>query len=182
MWISWRSIMFETMVAGWVVIISVSLTPYHLYWYVRSLLAHWALCGMLYYHLIIFSITLLIISGPGLGPFGVYACFVRKVSWTFLTYKPIFSSLLPSPYHPVYFILLSLHFHSISCFFFIFVSLCLFSSLGCWFFTYWCKKGSHMTPFIPSFSIDSKILVWEVVSWDGVHVFISDLREFIRSL
>ena len=57
-----------------------------------------------------------------------------------------------------------------------------FLHLECWFFTYWCIKGSHITLFIPSFDTNSEIFVWEVVSWDGVHVFINDLREFVHSL
>ena len=90
--------------------------------------------------------------------------------------------MLPSSYHPICSILLSSYIHSPSCLYHYLLH--LISSLS------WvddsshlgAKEGSHITPSILSFGIDSEILVWEVVSWVGFHVGISDLREFVNSL
>ena len=75
------------------------------------------------------------------------------------TYRPIFSFLLPSPYCPVCFILQSSHFHCLSRVYHYLLH--LISSIS------WvddssylvAKEGSHVTPSIPSFGIDSQILV-----------------------
>ena len=84
-----------------------------------------------------------------------------------------FVTILLSPYL-FYFIIITYSFSFLSLS--LSTSSYLFSSLGWWFFTSQRKKGSHITLFIPSFDIDSEILVWEAISGDRVHVFISDLR------
>ena len=115
MWISWRSIKFETIVAGWVAIISVSLTLYHFYLYIRSLLARWASRGTLK-PFFSFLWPWLPFLHLGWGPLMYMHALLGK-SQELQTYKPILSFLLPSPYHPVCSILLSSHFHSLSCFY-----------------------------------------------------------------
>ena len=146
--------MFETMVARWVVIISVSHIPCYSILTYRPLLAHWA--SHVHYSLS-FLIALLTFLHQDRGPL-VYGCIVWESheSWA---YGYIILSLFFLPLHyciPSYLIGCVLHL-----FFFILSTTCSTSSFlhpKQWFSSIHYMEDGHITSIIYTMDIDPKTL------------------------